>query len=439
MVNSYEEALEWIHSRLRLGMKPGLKRMEWMMERLNHPEKKIKAIHIAGTNGKGSTVSYLRNIFQESGYNVGTFTSPYIETFNERISFNGEPIKDEEIVTLLNIIKPLAEELEDTELGGPTEFEVITAMALYYFATNESIDFVIMEVGLGGRLDSTNVIRPIVSIITNIGFDHMDILGDTISEISFEKAGIIKKAVPVITSVEQEDAIQVIQNKAKQCSSELYLANFDYFTTHHESSSHGEIFTIKTPFHTFEKVNITMKGFHQVKNASLALMTVSLLVFQGIIKMNETKIMKGIEKTKWIGRFEQLSSKPEVIIDGAHNPQGIKSLVDTVGTHLTGKEIHIIFSPLKDKKLDNMISQLENIAASLTFTSFDYPRASTTKDLYELSSKKDYIHMKDNWKDAVDSKINELSQKENVVLLITGSLYFISEIRPYIIKNKLHK
>ncbi len=190
MVRTYEEAVAWIHGRLRLGMKPGLKRMEWMMEKLGHPERRVRAVHIGGTNGKGSTVAYLRSILQAAGYSVGTFTSPYVEQFNERISINGEPIRDEEIVELVQTIKPLADELEQTELGGPTEFEVITAMMLDYFRQKKPIqDIVLIEVGLGGRLDSTNIIYPLLSVITNVSYDHMNILGDTLDQIAAEKRG----------------------------------------------------------------------------------------------------------------------------------------------------------------------------------------------------------------------------------------------------------
>src|SRR4051812_11027369 len=163
MFTTYKQALEWIHGRLRLGIKPGLKRMEWMMDKLDHPETKMKTVHIGGTNGKGSTVTFLRSILEAGGYSVGTFTSPYIEQFNERISVNGKAITDEELLQLANIIRPLADELEETELGGPTEFEVITAMAFYYFATMNKVDIVIFEVGLGGRFDSTNIIQPLAS------------------------------------------------------------------------------------------------------------------------------------------------------------------------------------------------------------------------------------------------------------------------------------
>lgn len=434
MIQTYEEALSWIHGRLRLGMKPGLTRMEWMMERLGHPEKKIKTIHVAGTNGKGSTVSYIRNILQEAGYKVGTFTSPYIETFNERISVNGKPISNDEIVSLLQVIKPLAEELEETEHGGPTEFEVITAMALYYFGENHGIDFVIMEVGLGGRLDSTNVITPLVSVITSIGFDHMNILGNTIEEIAGEKAGIIKSNVPVVTAVDQRAAIDVIGDKAKKMNSPFYQLGQDFFILDHQSNN-GETFSLKTMNKTFQNINITMKGTHQVRNASLAVMTVHILQTNNIVQVEENELVAGLEKTKWIGRFEEISKEPLVILDGAHNPEGIKSLVDTISAHLSKKQVHIIFSALSDKKLDTMIGQLEDVAETLTFTSFDFPRAASTQELYENSSAREHILQIDDWRTAVKTGVERASTKENAALVITGSLYFISEVRGFLLNK----
>ncbi|MEH7384771.1 folylpolyglutamate synthase/dihydrofolate synthase family protein [Bacillus sp. JJ1521] len=434
MINTYEEALTWIHGRLRLGMKPGLSRMEWMMERLGHPQEKMKAIHVAGTNGKGSTVSYIRNILQEADYTIGTFTSPYIETFNERISVNGKPISNDEIVSLLKVIKPLAEELEETELGGPTEFEVITAMALYYFGENTEIDFVLMEVGLGGRLDSTNVITPLASIITSIGFDHMNILGDTIEEIAGEKAGIIKPNIPVITAVAQQEAIEVISTKANEGNSPFYQLGQDFFILDHHSSN-GEAFTVKTQNKTFQNLNISMKGAHQVRNASLAVMAVHMLQKSGAIQLEDSVLAAGLEKTKWIGRFEEISDDPLVILDGAHNPEGIYSLVDTIKAHLKGKDIHIIFSALSDKKLDTMIGQLEKVAQTLTFTSFDYPRAASTGELYGNSSAREFINTVDRWQEAVQVGKERVSKEENAALVITGSLYFISEVRGFLLSK----
>ncbi|HZG60709.1 MAG TPA: folylpolyglutamate synthase/dihydrofolate synthase family protein [Anoxybacillus sp.] len=427
MIRTYDEAVKWIHGRLSFGIKPGLKRMEWLMERLGYPHRRIKAIHVAGTNGKGSTVCYLRHILQEAGYFVGTFTSPYVEQFNERISVNGTPISDEEIVELVNIIKPLVEEVEQTELGAPTEFEVITAMAMYYFGKMNIQDVVIFEAGLGGRFDSTNIIYPLISIITNIGFDHTHILGDTLEKIAFEKAGIIKAGVPVITAAEQEEALQVIFEKAKAVKAKPYVLGKDFVINDHESVKDGERFSLHTLFSKYENLTISMLGFHQVKNAALAVMTVDYLKTYYSFIIEEEALRSGLEKAKWIGRFEKVCDKPTVIIDGAHNEEGIDSLVATLKTHYHGRNIHILFSCLKDKHAQEMIRKLEEVASTITFTSFDFPRAYSGEELWTISEhhKKKY---NENYKEALE-QTKEDAGKDDGVVVITGSLYFISEVR----------
>jgi dihydrofolate synthase/folylpolyglutamate synthase len=429
MFTSYDEALQWIHSRLKLGIKPGLRRMEWMMERLGHPERKIRAIHIGGTNGKGSTVSYLRYILQEAGYEVGTFTSPYIEQFNERISINGVPISNDEMTTLANKIKPLVDELEHTELGSPTEFEVITAMSLYYFGSIHPVDFVVYEVGLGGRFDSTNIIHPILSIITTIGLDHTAILGDTIEQIAFEKAGIIKSGVPVITGVNQQEAIKVIEKTAREMKASVYLLDRDFQLLYNQSTAEGETFTYFSDRNKFENLSITMKGSHQVLNASIAVRAAEYLQTYLSVFIEEKHIRLGLEKMYWMGRFEQISIHPPIIIDGAHNPEGIKELVKTAQSHLKNYSITIIFSALEDKKLDDMINQLDKISTRIIFTSFDFPRAASAETLYSLFPLKKAQAIQD-FKQAIDLGLKTLDKEQ--AILITGSLYFISEVRQYL-------
>ncbi|MBM7660649.1 dihydrofolate synthase/folylpolyglutamate synthase [Bacillus mesophilus] len=427
MFTSYADALDWIHSRLKLGIKPGLRRMEWMMERLGHPERNIKSIHVGGTNGKGSTVSYMRAVLQEAGYQVGTFTSPYIEQFNERISVNGVPITNEEMVTLANQIKPLVEELEQTDLGSPTEFEVITAMSFYYFGKLNPVDFVLYEVGLGGRFDSTNIIHPVLSVITTIGLDHMAILGDTIEQISFEKAGIIKSGVPIIAGVQQEEAIEVIAKTANQKMARLYLVNREFSVLNCQSTAEGEFFTYQSERTTYEDLFITMKGSHQVLNASLAVKAIEYLNTYLSVQVDEVHIRAGLEKMYWIGRFEKIQDKPTVIIDGAHNREGIRELVKTVNVHLVNQPITVIFSALEDKPLDEMVTQLDEIAESIIYTSFDFPRATSAEKLYSMQPLEKAKAVED-FKEAIDEELTNIDH----VIVITGSLYFISQVRQYL-------
>jgi len=426
MIRTYEEAVAWIHGRLRLGMKPGLKRMEWMMEKLGHPERRVRAVHIGGTNGKGSTVAYLRSILQAAGYSVGTFTSPYVEQFNERISINGEPIRDEEIVELVQTIQPLANELEQTELGGPTEFEVITAMMLYYFGKQNIQDIVLIEVGLGGRLDSTNVIYPLVSVITNVSYDHMNILGDTLGQIAAEKAGIIKSGVPLVTAVNEPEAWEVIAKTAVERKAKTYRLGVDFAVSNQQTTAEGEQFSVTTPFAAYRDLRIQMPGVHQIENAATAVMAAELLRLSYSFLIEPEHIHDGLAMATWPGRFEKVSDKPLIIVDGAHNEAGIRSLVETVRAHYPDKRVHVLFAALTDKPLERMIQRLEELADTIAFTTFDFPRAAAAEQLAELSSHPQKAAT-DDWIGWIDEKKNRMGRDE--LLLITGSLYFLAEVR----------
>ncbi|KEK26381.1 bifunctional folylpolyglutamate synthase/dihydrofolate synthase [Bacillus gaemokensis] len=432
MVHTYEEAIGWIHSRLKFGIKPGLERMQWMLEKLGNPERHIKCVHLAGTNGKGSTLTYMRYMLEAAEYKVGTFTSPYIETFNERISVNGIPIADKEITELVNMVKPVVEKLDETDFGEATEFEIITVMAICYFGKVNFCDVVLFETGLGGRFDSTNVIHPILTMITNIGHDHMHILGNTLGEIAYEKAGIIKSGVPVITGVQDQEALDVIQKVAKEKNANLYELGKQFKVVHQCSDKDGEYFDFSCPFATFEEVCISMKGAHQVGNATLALMGVMYLRTYLSFLVEEEHIRTGLSEAYWIGRFERLQSNPDVIIDGAHNPEGITSLVKTVKAHYNDRNVIVLFTALGDKQLNNMVGQLETIADEMIFTTFAFDRAISAKELAAYSRKKSK-QIFENWQEAIDTNMKNV--KDNDVFIITGSLYFISEVRKYIREN----
>lgn len=426
MFTTYEETVNWIHSLLPHGIKPGTKRVEWMLDELGHPERRLRSIHIAGTNGKGSTVSFLRHMLQEGGYRVGTFTSPYIVRFNERISVNGEGIPDDELIVVANRVKPLADCLSDTEFGSPTEFEVITVMAMLYFAEFAFPDFVLFEVGLGGRLDSTNVIFPLVSVITNIGYDHMEILGNTIEEIAGEKAGIIKSGTSVITAADKPEALRVIQDKCDEKKSKLYALGETFFCIYGDSSSTGERFSFRSPFTELTDLFIEMKGRHQVHNASVALMTVDYMKQYDALVLEEEEIREGLKKASWPGRFEEVSRTPHIILDGAHNPEGMQSLADTVERFYHDKEIRILFAALRNKNIEAMLRPLRKLTEKITFTSFPFARAASVECLSERAD----FHARGaepDWKQALEMVTADAG--ENTVVIVTGSLYFISQVR----------
>ncbi|AVI41828.1 bifunctional folylpolyglutamate synthase/dihydrofolate synthase [Bacillus pumilus] len=427
LFTTYHEAIEWIHSRLAFGVKPGLQRMKWLMNKLSHPEQRIKAVHVAGTNGKGSTIAFTRSVLQAAGYSVGTFTSPFILTFNERISVNGAPIQDEEWLSLVNKIKPFVDELDQTELGAVTEFEIITACAFAYFADVHQVDFVLLETGLGGRLDSTNVAVPILTAITSIGHDHMAILGDTLEQIASEKAGIIKVGIPMITAVHQPEALAVIQNIAKEKKAECISLQETCTFSHQQPTETGEQFTLNTSKRQYPHLETGLIGTHQRQNASLAVLLIEWLEQEGYISVTEEQVYEGIRHAVWAGRFEKVKDHPPVYLDGAHNEEGIDRLIETVQAHFSSKQVHICFSALKDKPYKQMIQKLEAVSASIHFVSFDFPRAESAEKLYacsqlEAKSYDDDPHTVLEW-------IQKKSDDPSAVILVTGSLYFISDIR----------
>jgi dihydrofolate synthase / folylpolyglutamate synthase len=432
MVHTYEEARQWVHSRLTLGIKPGLERMHWLMERLGHPERLLKVIHVGGTNGKGSTVTYIRSILEEADYQVGTFTSPYVERFNERISINGEPISDEELIQLVNVLVPLVEQLEESELGGPSEFEVITAMALYYFAKVRPVDIVVMEVGLGGRLDSTNVVHPIVTVITTIGMDHVQLLGDTIEQIAAEKAGIIKSGVPVVTAVNQLEALHIIRETAKSRKASIYELGKQFHITKSSSEWDGEHFTFESLFKTFPSVELRMLGKHQQQNAAVALMTALLLRTYYSFLIEEEHFYNGLKKAFWPGRFEVIQQEPAIILDGAHNPEGMKALKETVKQRYKGKNVTVLCAILEDKKMSDMVKELDEFATELVFTTFELRKVCDPTRLQEVS-KCVNKRVELDWKEYVSDKISQMTSDD--VLIITGSLYFISQLKPYLLQR----
>ncbi|RYL93872.1 bifunctional folylpolyglutamate synthase/dihydrofolate synthase [Sporolactobacillus sp. THM7-4] len=431
MFVTIEDTLQWIHGLIPHGIKPGTRRMEWMLERIGHPERRIRAVHVGGTNGKGSTVCYLWHIYQEAGLKVGTFISPYITSFNERIMVNGRPISDDDLIKAANIVYPLTKAIaSETDLGEPTEFEVVTMLSFVYFGKLNVCDLVIYEVGLGGRLDSTNVIHPLVSIITNVGMDHMKQLGNTISSIAREKAGIIKNGVGIITTAEDPDALAVIRRTASVRNSNLYVLGKDFQIKSLGHDESGEHFSFESLYLHEPDLAIRMKGEHQLKNVAAALMAVDYLKTCYNLLVEEDELKAGLEKAAWPGRFERMSKKPLIVIDGAHNVQGTDALVQTVTRYYPNRKIHILYAALKDKQFEKMVRLVETVANDITLTTFDYPRAAESSALFEASRHKKKKENPD-WKAALEQLIHETKDDEG--LLVCGSLYFISLVRHYLL------
>lgn len=419
---NYLESLYWIHERYKFGIKPGVKRMEWMLEQLNHPEREINGIHVVGTNGKGSTVSYLKNALIANNYTVGTFTSPYIETFNERISLNGVPITNDEIVELVRIVMPVSEMLDaETDLGTATEFEIITMMMFVYFGQIHPVDFVIVEAGLGAKNDSTNVFMPIMTVLTSIGLDHTNIMGDTYLDIAKEKAGVVKTGVPLVYAVKNEEAKMYINEVVEEKHAKGIKLNREI-----QCISHGREFTFRYKDYELENIELKMIGAHQQENASLAIATLLEMFDRGMILMNFNTMIEAIENTTWTGRIETIQEKPTIILDGAHNKESIDVLVDTMHRYYPDRKIDVLFSAIDGKPIGRMLKSLESIADTFYVTSFDFPKALPVDTIYESVEHEKKVKIKD-YADFIKSYDGDM-------LLITGSLYFISAV-----KDKLKK
>ncbi|MHC5268252.1 bifunctional folylpolyglutamate synthase/dihydrofolate synthase [Enterococcus sp. LJL98] len=432
MVETIEEAIEWIHGRLPFGIRPGLERVEALLALVDHPEKKLKMIHLAGTNGKGSTVSYLSQMLQEVGLNVGTFTSPYIEVFNERIALNGRYIPDEDLLQLVQKYQPLVAILDQQEaVSGITEFELLTVMGLDYFYS-QKVDVAIIEVGLGGLLDSTNVIQPVLTGITTIGLDHTDILGETLAEVASQKAGIIKPNTPLVTGNIVEEARTVIQARAKTLDAPIRLYGADYQVANPKPDPlWGERFDFYNESGKLKDLKTPLLGAHQVENAGLA-----IELFYTYCKLNDLPVFpemirKGLAKTAWPARMERIQEEPLVILDGAHNVHAMQRLVENMQKTFANRRIYILFSALETKDIQQMLQALCHIPKSeIVLTTFDNPRAIQLKKHYEETNPLK-ITIASSWKFGL-ADLLEKSTPEDVIL-ITGSLYFVSEIRQYLL------
>lgn len=413
----YQDSLNWIHERAKFGIKPGVKRMEWMLDKLGNPEKKITGVHIVGTNGKGSTLSYMRNALNENGYTVGTFTSPYIEVFNERISIDGRPIPDEDIAMLVNIVRPVSERMvEETDLGTSTEFEIITMMMFVYFGNVHPVDYVLVEAGLGATHDSTNVFSPVMTLLTSIGLDHIDILGDTLLDITKDKSGVIKENIPLVFNVKDDTCRDYIYKVLDEKNAKGIELTRDVILV-----TNGEEFSFKYGKYDFDDIKLEMLGRHQQENASIAIAALLEMMERDLVKLDVNKMIQGVEKTFWTGRIERISEDPFIILDGAHNNEAVDVLVDTMRENFSDKKITVLFSAVKGKPLDTMVYKIGMLADTFNVTEFDFFKAEDGEVLFNSIDHPDKHFVKD--------YIEYIKNFDGEMLLVTGSLYFISEVK----------
>ncbi len=362
---NYEESLEYINSVTWKGSRPGLSRISELLERLGNPEKGLKCVHVAGTNGKGSFCAMLTSVLMKAGYSVGTYTSPYIETFTERIMLNGENIPEDELAEITTYIRPFAESMEDV----PTWFELITAICFEYFK-RKNVDVVVLEVGMGGRLDATNVItEPLLSVITGIALDHTEYLGDTIEAIAGEKAGIIKPGCPALFGGESPAALRVIKAAAGERGSELYVTDHSALNIK-KCTVEGSIIDYKQ----HENIRLSLLGLYQPMNAANVIEAVEILRAGGM-SIPEEALFEGLECAKWKGRFEKMCADPLVFFDGGHNIEGASAAVETVKRYFEGRRVNILTGVMADKRYSEMAAIMAPVAGRVFTVSPDNPRA----------------------------------------------------------------
>lgn len=404
------EVEEWLHSRIGLNFRSGLGRMQRAVDLLGNPEKTYPIIHVTGTNGKGSTIAFMRELFVVHGKKVGTFTSPHIISIHDRICINGQPIADEDFIRIANQVKEMEKTLLETH-DHLSFFELLTLIALLYFKEQE-VDLVLLEVGIGGLLDTTNVVTGEIAVITSIGLDHQETLGDSLEEIADQKAGIFKSGKKAVIAKLSPEAELVCQSKARELDVDLYQTGQDFTLNAGDFSS---------KLASFSRLEISLEGAYQQENAALALQTFLLFMASGGERVEEELVRQALKETHWAGRLERI--RPHIYLDGAHNLPALTRLVEFIqGKIQQGYQVHVLFGALKRKDYQGMLGYLTEQfpQVELKVTGFDYQGSLEESDVsgYKLvDSYRDFI-----------SEFEENANDQDL-LFVTGSLYFISEVR----------
>ncbi|SCZ77548.1 bifunctional folylpolyglutamate synthase/dihydrofolate synthase [Pseudobutyrivibrio xylanivorans] len=421
---SYEEAIEFFKNLphfvppVESGEKPAdmfsLDAENALLEKLGNPHMDLKYVHVAGTNGKGSTSAFIATILQEANYKVGCFTSPFLFTYNEMYKVNGQDISDEDFARIFNIVKTYYDELAHEEIY-PSEYEILTVMSFVYFK-DMGCDMVVMEVSMGGRVDTTNVIpSPVVSVITPISYDHMTILGNTLAEIATEKAGIIKPGTVVVSAKQEPEVVEVLAKVCQEKKVELHFASEPAVVSRNLK---GQDFMVSEFGST---LSTQLLGTYQVKNAALAMRVIEQIKRSGF-RVSDGALRTGLRKTDWFGRFTMIKNNPPVIIDGGHNRQGAAVLADSLRTYFPEKKITFVLGILKDKEVDVMLDELLPLAKKVYTMEVPNPRTMSADELAERITSRGVKAQPFSGED-----ISAVEEDADVICM-AGSLYLLSSL-----------
>ncbi|MDP4161201.1 MAG: folylpolyglutamate synthase/dihydrofolate synthase family protein [Bacillota bacterium] len=431
----YQESLQYLVNLTTFGMNFGLERIQELLRRLGNPEKDLRVIHVGGTNGKGSTTVMIARILREAGYRVGVFTSPHLHDYRERMTINGQMIPKERVIEEIAQVRPHLEAMIAAGFEHPTEFEVSTSMAFQYFK-EENVDFALIEVGLGGAIDSTNVVSPLISVITNVAMDHMDYLGPDVVSIARVKAGIIKPNSIVVTASDNPDVVQVLREQAKANGVPLWLVGED---VRWESKWSGELeqeFDLIGLHGTYLKLRTHLIGYHQIRNAATAVTVCELLQSEYDTNISREAIYAGLREVAWPGRLELLSLNPKILLDGAHNVDGAESLVKAIPLY-SRKRLILCLGMLADKEREKVINMLVPLADEIIITRPNSPRAGDWKALGTLAEGHGRpVTCIEDPKEAVIFALGRL--EENDMLCVTGSIYMLSDARQALLDRLKH-
>lgn len=417
-LSPYQESVDYLFGLQKYGIKFGLNCTRNLLERLNNPHRRLRHIHIAGTNGKGSTAAMLANILKHLGFRVGLYTSPHLVRFTERFRINDQEVSPQRILEVFQRVRAVLDEDEP-----PTFFEVVTAMAFQYF-WEEAVDWAVIEVGMGGRLDATNVVEPRVSIITNVTFDHQEFLGSTLAAIAREKAGVIKAYTPLVTGVHQPLVQAVMKATALRLQAPVYRLGRDFRMRRNPDGS----CRFEGIRRRFSDLELNLLGAHQLQNAALALATLEVLEKEGDLVLETQAVREGLREVHWPARFEILEENPLVILDGAHNPQGAECLRDALSHSFPNRRVHLVMGIMADKDIRGIFRRLLPIADTVIFTQPRYGRAAHPEQLRKLA--RPYLERTYIIRDpaAAIRQAKSLAGTRDLVC-ITGSLYFAGEVK----------